>query len=209
MHKKLPSPLLLITDRTQSKRPLTETVAAALEGGCRWVMLREKDLPPDALLALAREIAALTSARGATLSVNSDIAAAQALKAGLHLPADGSALAARAALGPAALIGKSAHSLEEIEKAQDTGADYVTLSPVFASASKPGYGPALGIVGLRRAAARLPIPIVALAGIDADNAGPCLKAGASAVAVMGSVMRADDPAAEVRALLAALQQAAS
>ena len=205
----LPAPLLLITDRTQNPRPLIETVAAALEGGCRWVMLREKDLPPDALLDLARQISALTSASGATLSINSDIAAAKALKAGLHLPADGSALAARATLGPAALIGKSAHSLDEIEKALDTGADYVTLSPIFASASKPGYGPALGIEGLRKVAARLQIPIVALAGIDADNAGPCLKAGADAVASMGGVMRAEDPAAEVRALLAALGKASS
>lgn len=208
MHKKLPSPLLVITDRTQSPRPLSETVAAALAGGCRWVMLREKDLPPDEVLALARDIAALTSARGAVLSINGDIAAARALKAGLHLPADGKPLAARAALGPDALIGQSAHSLEEAEKALDTGADYVTLSPIFASASKPGYGPALGSEGLRRVAARLRIPIVALAGIDADNAGPCLKAGAAAVAVMGGVMRADDPAAVVRDLLAALRKAA-
>lgn len=206
MHKKLPAPLLLITDRTQSKRPLIETVAAAIDGGCRWVMLREKDLLPDAFLALAREVAALAGRNGVTLSINGDIAAAKALKAGLHLPADGAALAARAALGPAALIGQSAHSVEEAEKALDTGADYVTLSPIFASASKPGYGPALGSEGLRRVAARLQIPIVALAGIDADNAGTCLKAGAAAVAVMGGIMRAKDPAAEVRDLLAALQQ---
>lgn len=207
--RSLPAPLLLITDRTQNPRPLVETVAAALEGGCRWVMLREKDLPPDELLALAREIAALTSAKGATLSINSDMAAAKALKAGLHLPTGGKPLAARAALGPGALIGQSAHSLQEAEKALDTGADYVTLSPIFASASKPGYGPALGIEGLRKAAARLQIPIVALAGIDAGNAAACLRAGASAVAVMGGVMRADDPAAEVRALLAALEQTAT
>ena len=207
--RSLPAPLLLITDRTQTPRPLVETVAAALEGGCRWVMLREKYLPPDELLALAREIAALTSARGATLSINSDMAAAKALKAGLHLPTGGKPLAARAALGPGALIGQSAHNLQEAEKALDTGADYVTLSPIFASASKPGYGPALGIEGLRKAAARLQIPIVALAGIDAGNAAACLRAGASAVAVMGGVMRADDPAAEVRALLAALEQTAT
>lgn len=205
----LPAPLLLITDRTQNPRPLIETVAAALEGGCRWIMLREKDLPPDELLDLARQISALTSASGATLSINSDVAAAKALKAGLHLPANGSALSARATLGPAALIGKSAHSLDEIEKALDTGADYVTLSPIFASASKPGYGPALGIEGLRKAAARLQIPIVALAGIEASNAGACIKEGADAVAIMGGVMRAEYPAAEVRALLAALRQASS
>ena len=205
----LPAPLLLITDRTQNPRPLIETVAAAIEGGCRWVMLREKDLPPDELLDLAHQISALTSARGATLSISGDIASAKALKAGLHLPADGKALAARAALGPAALIGQSAHSLQEAEKALDTGADYVTLSPIFASASKPGYGPALGTEGLRKAAARLQIPIVALAGIEASNAGACIKAGADAVAIMGGVMHAENPAAEVRALLAALGKASS
>lgn len=205
----LPAPLLLITDRTQSRRPLIETVAAALEGGCRWLMLREKDLPPDAVLALASEISALAGQYGAVLSISSDIAVAGALKAGLHLPADGKALAARAALGPNALIGQSAHSLAEAGKALDAGVDYVTLSPVFASASKPGYGPALGTEGLRQAAARLPIPIVALAGIDEGNAGACIEAGASGVAVMGGIMRADDPAAAVRALLTALRQATS
>ena len=83
------------------------------------------------------------------------------------------------------------------------GADYVTLSPVFLTDSKPGYGPALGLDALAAAAAAAPGPIIALAGITPDNAASCLAASARGIAVMGEVMRADDPEATVRRLLAA------
>ncbi|MBU0726222.1 MAG: thiamine phosphate synthase [Alphaproteobacteria bacterium] len=203
----LPAPLLLITDRTQNPRPVVDTVAAALEGGCRWVMLREKDLPPEALLAMAWELAALAKRHHAVLSVNSDLEAAKAVGAGLHLPAGRDIAAARNALGSTSLIGASAHSLAEAQAAEAAGADYVTLSPLFATASKPGYGPALGLDGLRHAVAALRLPVVALAGIDASNAADCLAAGAAGIAVMGGVMRADDPEAEIAGLIAALQTA--
>ena len=74
------------------------------------------------------------------------------------------------------------------------GADAITLSPIFASASKPGYGPALGLERLGEVAAVSPIPVIALGGIE-DEAGvrACLVAGAAAVAVMGAAMRAADP----------------
>ncbi|KZD12085.1 thiamine phosphate synthase [Oceanibaculum pacificum] len=203
----LPAPLLLITDRALNDRPVVETVEAALEGGCRWVMLREKDLPPESLLNMAWELAALAKRHHAALSINSDLEAAKAVGAGLHLPAGGDIATARVALGDAALIGASAHSLEEAEAAQQAGADYVTLSPIFATASKPGYGPALGLEGLRHAVARLHLPVVALAGIDATNAAACRAAGAAAVAVMGGLMRAGDPQGETAALLHALREA--
>ena len=99
------------------------------------------------------------------------------------------------------LIGVSAHDLDEARRAAEQGADYITLSPIFPSASKPGYGPALGLDGLRRVAARLAIPTVALGGIDADNAAACLEAGAKGVAVMGAVMAAADPERVVAGLV--------
>jgi thiamine-phosphate pyrophosphorylase len=87
------------------------------------------------------------------------------------------------------------------------GADYVTISPIFLTDSKPGYGPALGLDGLRAAVAAAPGPVVALAGIGATNAAACVAAGASGVAVMGEIMRAGDPEATVRALIDALSAA--
>jgi len=203
-------PLLLITDRQSAKRDIVELVALAVNAGCRWVMVREKDLATDALADLARRIVAVshdTISRdgGATVLVNGDVRAAKAAgAAGVHLPAGGDIAAARRELGPEALIGVSTHSLAEARAAEEAGADYITLSPVFLTDSKPGYGPALGLDGLRAATAALRLPVIALAGIDETNAAACRRAGAAGIATMGGVMRAGDPAGKVRALLATL-----
>ncbi len=202
----LPAPsLLIISDRSQARVPITELAAAAFGAGGRWLMLREKDLEAGARLALLRDLVALAAPFGAAVTVNGDLAAARAANAaGLHLPAGGEVAAARAALGPGALIGASTHAAAEAAAMAEAGADYVTLSPVFASASKPGYGPALGLAALRAAAARSPVPVLALGGICAANARSCLDAGAAGIAVMGAVMGAADPGAMVAALLAAM-----
>ncbi len=191
-------PLLVITDRTMTTRPLAHMAEAAFRGGCRWLMLREKDLDAAARDALAREIIALAKPYGAHVTINRDpVAGAD----GVHLPQGHSVGSARRLAGKDALIGVSAHSLDEARSAADGGADYITLSPVFLTASKPGYGPALGFDGLREVAARLAIPIIALVGVNADTAAPCLEAGAAGVAVMGGVMAAADPQAAVVSLV--------
>jgi thiamine-phosphate pyrophosphorylase len=200
-------PLLLITDRHQAAAPLETLVASALADGCRWVSLREKDLSAAERRAVLARLVALGNEAGATVTVHGDVAAAVECAAhGVHLPRGGDVAAARAALGEGALIGVSAHDLAEAETAAGAGADYVTLSPIFDSRSKPGYGPALGLAGLSAVAARLPIPVVALGGIDLENALACLSAGAEAVAVMGAVMRAADSAAAVCGLVEALER---
>lgn len=203
---KLPHPpLLAITDRRAARRPLEEVAAAAFAGGCRWLSLREKDLPHDERVALLRKLVVLGKEHGARVMVHEDIAAAQAAgAAGVHLPAGGSPMAARAALGDGALIGFSAHDYDDIVRAETEGADYVTLSPVFETASKPGYGPALGLDELADLAAKSVVPVLALGGIDAGNAAACLAAGAAGIAVMGAVMGAADPRAATSALIAGL-----
>ena len=197
-------PLLVISDRSQARLPLEDVARAAFAGGCRWFSLREKDLAaPERLLLLAR-LVAVGAAFGALVGVHEDVAAAEAAGAGaVHLPAGGNIAQARARL-PRALVGASAHSAPAAAALLAAGADYVSLSPIFPTQSKPGYGPALGIEGLRRAAALGLGPIVALGGIGAANAALCLAAGASGVAVMGEVMRAADPQSAVRKILAAL-----
>ncbi len=203
-------PLLVITDRGQARVPLTEIAEALFRAGGRWLMLREKDLDAAARRDLLRELVTLGAPFGATVTVNGDLAAARAAgAAGLHLPAGDDLETARRVLGPDALLGASCHSLGEAVVAVESGADYVTLSPVFESASKPGYGPALGPAGLGAMVARLavPVPVIALGGVAAGNLGACLAAGAAGVAVMGAVMAAADPGAAAQALLAALAEA--
>jgi thiamine-phosphate pyrophosphorylase len=202
---KLPvPPLLVISDRRQARRPIEEIAEAAFAGGCRWFSLREKDLPPEERRALLRAVVALGRRCGARVTAHDDIEGVVMTDAdGVHLPSGASPGAARARL-PDALIGASAHSAEEAAALLSAGADYVTVSPVFVTASKPGYGPALGLNGLARAAEKAGGPVIALGGITAATAERCLAAGAHGIAVMGEVMRARDPRAATETILAAI-----
>ncbi len=194
-------PLFVISDRSQTRRPLMAIAEAAFLGGCRWFSLREKDLPTAERRTLLAKLVALGGHFGAVVAVHEDVAAAAATGAhGVHLPAGGDPAAARLRL-PGALIGASAHSAAEAAGLVQAGADYVTLSPIFASASKPGYGPALGLDGLAACVAACAGPVIALGGVTAANAPLCLAAGARGIAVMGEVMRADDPRLAVERLL--------
>ena len=199
-------PLLVISDRSQATRPLVEIAEAAFRAGCRWFSLREKDLSAAERLELLRALVALGHRFGATVTAHEDIDAVVAAEAGgVHLPGGGDPVAARRRL-PAGLIGVSAHVPEEAAAQLKAGADYVTLSPIFLTASKPGYGPAVGLDALAAASRLSPGPVVALGGIGADNIAACLAAGARGIAVMGEIMRAADPEATVRHLLAALDK---
>ena len=202
---RLPAPpLLVISDRRQARRPLEEVAEAIFAGGCRWLSLREKDLPAAQRRALLSALTVLGRRWDATVTVHEDVDAAVMSGArGVHLPRAGNPGAARARL-PGGLIGASAHSAEEATALLGSGADYVTISPVFITASKPGYGPAIGLGGLAQIVRQVPGPVIALGGITPANAPLCLSAGASGVAVMGEVMRATDPQAMVEAMLAAI-----
>src|SRR5687767_9025179 len=127
-------PVLLITDRRQARRPLGEVVAAALDGGCRWVSVREKDLAPPEQVALARAVVRMGEPFAARVLLHGDPGlAAQAGCAGVHLPADGNVAVARTVLGPDAWVSISTHALEDAMAAAKGGADAITLSPIFAS----------------------------------------------------------------------------
>ena len=193
-------PLLLITDRKQAARPLKEIISSALDGGCRWIMLREKDLPTNERIALLLELTKLATPYDAFIIVNGDLtAAAEAGIQGLHLPQNShSPVEARAQLGPNAVIGVSAHTLKEVNDAAKAGADYVTLSPVFISPSKPDYGPALKTSGFGAIATQVTIPVLALGGIAHNNTKEVLAAGAAGIAIMGSIMRSKDPASDIK-----------
>jgi thiamine-phosphate pyrophosphorylase len=199
---RIPSPpVLVITDRHQATRPLDEIAAALFAGGCRWLSLREKDMPAAERRALLHRLVARGREFGATIMVHDDLAAATALGLGIHLPAQGSVAEARRALGAKVLIGMSAHDAAAVAQAAAAGVDYVTLSPIFLTRSKPGYGPALGLAALR---GPWTVPVLALGGIDAGNAAACTEAGAAGVAVMGEAMRAANPSAFMAGLLARL-----
>jgi thiamine-phosphate pyrophosphorylase len=197
-------PLLIVTDRHQARTPLERVGADILAAGAPWLLFRDKDLDRLTRRRIAEALVKAARAAGARLSVGGDIDLARLVgAAGVHVATLAEVVDARSRLGPAAVVGFSAHSVEDLGPAKTAGADYATLSPIFPSASKPGYGPALGLAALREAVP-MGLPVYALGGVGAANAGVCLAAGAAGVAVMGEVMRAADPAARVAAVLAAL-----
>jgi thiamine-phosphate pyrophosphorylase len=199
---RLPTPpVLVITDRHQAKRPLEEIAAALFAAGCRWLSLREKDMLAGERRALLQRLVALGRKCGATITVHDDLDAAAALGLGIHLPAQAPVVEARRVLGATALIGISAHNGGEVAQAAAAGADYATLSPIFLTQSKPGYGPALGLGALGGPWA---LPVLALGGIDGGNAAACIDAGAAGVAIMGEAMRAAGPKDLMAGLLAHL-----
>ncbi|MFH3480840.1 thiamine phosphate synthase [Xanthobacter variabilis] len=194
-------PVLLITDRRQVQGDVVEVVGAACAGGCRWVSLREKDLPPEDQLALFARLRTATSPFGAVLMLHGTPELAWAARAdGVHLPDGADPRWARTVLGDSALVGLSTHRPAD-PAAAPAVADYITASPVFSTPSKPGYGPALGIAGLRAFVEQSAVPVIALGGIEVGNAKSCREAGAGGLAVMGGVMRATDPRAQMTALI--------
>jgi thiamine-phosphate pyrophosphorylase len=146
-------------------------------------------------LALAR----LHAARGALLIVNDDPALAANVGAdGVHLGEDdASIMSARELLGPDRIIGVSCYNdFDRARAAVDAGADYVAFGSFFPSSTKPSARRA--DLELLRRARSLDVPVVAIGGIDADNARTLIDAGADAVAVITAVFLHDDPA-DVRA----------
>lgn len=201
----LPSlPLLLITDRSQTSRPLIDVVAAAFDGGCRWVSIREKGMPDLERRRLAEDILRRAEPYKARVGVHEDVKLAVSLGLrGLHLPAGGKVDQAKKLVDPRCLIGRSAHNASEVAACAAAGADYASLSPIFLTRSKPGYGPAVGLEALAGIADEAELPIVALGGIGPEQAALCRDAGAKGIAVMGEIMRADDPRRVMRELVKA------
>ena len=186
--------LYLITDRKQTKLPLPEAVRLALQGGVPAVQLREKDLPVRELLALAQELRIITREFGAKLFVNDHVDVAVAVGAdGVHLghqsmPVD----AARRIVGSGMLIGSSTHSVQEAKDAEAQGADFITYGPIYETPSKKPYGKPVGKSSIREVKYPINIPLFALGGIKSTNVLQVIAAGADGVALISSILAADD-----------------
>jgi thiamine-phosphate pyrophosphorylase len=187
-----------IVDGSATRPPL-DLVGAFVRGGAAVVQLRLKEAGAGELLRLAREARKLCAGR-ALLLVNDRPDVARLAEAdGVHLGQEDLPWpAARAILGPRALIGLSTHSDAEIDAAQ--GADYIGFGPIFATASKPGrpLPPPHGIEGLRRAVRRSRVPLVAIGGITIERASEVAGAGARCVAAIAQLGGAPDPEAATR-----------
>ena len=177
-----------------------------MRGGVTLVQLREKSLPDAALIELAREIKIVLQPFGVPLIINDRVEVALAADAaGGHLGVDDLAAAeARARLGPARILGVSAGTPGEAALVDPALADYAGVGSVFATATKPDAGPPIGPEGLAGLKARIPLPIVAIGGIGADQAETVMATGVEGIAVVSAICGAADPEAAARDLRAAI-----
>ncbi len=194
----------LITDRKQVPAGgLVSAVTAALVGGVRAVQLREKDLGDRKLFELGEALRECTRQAGAVLLINDRADMAVAVEAdGVHLTrASYSVGAARRLVGQTAIIGVSTHSAAEAREADAAGADFVTLGPIYETASKRRYGPPLGLGPLEEAVQSVGIPILAIGGIQLPTASAVLRAGAAGVALISGILAAPDVGAAASAFV--------
>jgi len=197
---------VLITERLCG-RPWLEVAEAALSGGAGCLQLREKELPDAKLLRRARQLRELTTRHNALLIINDRPDIARLCGAdGVHVGQDDlSVQQARRIAGTALLVGKSTHTPEQFEAALAEEPDYLSIGPMFSSATKPQPHVA-GPQTLATAAKRTQLPLVAIGGITAANVAEVVRAGASAVAVCSAVVSSADPAAAARELLQAMRR---
>jgi len=203
----LKSRLLIVTDRKQtSGRPLLSVLEQALRGGVTAVQVRERDLTAQALLALAREMRGLADPASCRLLINDRVDLALAMEhAGVHLRSDSLPVAvARRLVGPDRLVGVSAHSGEEVLRAESEGADYVVFGPLYATPSKAPFGPPLGLHELETICARVRVPVLGIGGITAARARDVRRAGAFGVAVISAILSAPDVERAARDLVDAV-----
>ncbi len=195
--------LYAISDRRLAgEGGLVGQLSSLIRGGADWVQLREKDLPDRALFEVLKALRWEALRFGARLLVNGrpDLALA-AGAAGVHLPSEGLPTKEVRRLCPSPLlVVRSCHSLEEVLRAAEEGADAVTLGPVFATPSKAPFGAPLGLEALKEACARSPIPVLALGGISRGRVAEVLGAGASGVAAIRLFAEMENPLAELPAL---------
>lgn len=207
-----PIGLQFITHFTE-RRTYLDSARIALEGGCRWVQLRMKDADEGLFVATAREVRALCDRFGATFVIDDHAELVGATGAdGVHLGKNDMPVAeARRMLGPNVIIGGTSNTFADVAAHAEAGADYIGCGPFRFTSTKRKLSPMLGVEGYRDIVRRMresgiALPIVAIGGIAYDDIDSLMRTGVTGIALSGSVLRADDPVAEMRRIADAMEQ---
>jgi thiamine-phosphate pyrophosphorylase len=215
-----------VTDRRSSSGAGTEANAIArtlqsaqiaLAAGVDWVQVREKDLPGGRLLELARRIVCFAEEQAVETERQSRIIINDRLDVALAAAADGVHLGSESAparevvrwcrTGNAPerfVIGVSCHSVEEAREAENAKSDYIFFGPVFKTPSKQAFGAPQGMERLAEVCHAVAVPVIAIGGVDQENAASCIRAGASGIAAIRMFQSSPDPKA-IRESVASIQ----
>lgn len=186
------SRLYAITDRNLIQSSLGEDIAAAVKGGAGLIQLREKNVTEDEYIAYAREALAVCRSLGAKLIINDSVSVCAAAGAdGVHLgQGDTDPKEARRILGGNAIIGVTAKTAEQAQRAEADGADYLGSGAVFGTSTKAD-AVKMDIETLREIAATVSIPVYAIGGINAENISQLRGSGIYGAAVVSGIFKGD------------------
>ena len=188
-------------ERLSAGRSNVEVLDAVIDGGARVIQLREKEYSGKDLYQLALQFREITSRAGVLLLINDHLDIAMAVAAdGVHLGQDDLPIAAARKLAPELLIGASTHSLEEALQAQNDGADYVNIGPIFPTKTKAGVPYHLGPDAINAIVSGIRTPFTVMGGINESNIRQVLAQGARRIAVVTAITQAPDISEAVRSL---------
>jgi thiamine-phosphate pyrophosphorylase len=209
-HRARPSIVCYVTDSRSlaSTSDLLSSICGAVDCGADWIQIREKHLPARELLSLTRNALAAASstssisAASPRVFVNDrlDVALASGA-AGVHLGGESISIAStvewcRNGNAPADFaIGLSCHSLDEARTAERAGASYIFFGPVFDTPSKRNFGVPQGLDCLSEVCAAVKIRVIAIGGVNKENAVSCINAGAAGIAAIRMFQESTDAAA--------------
>jgi thiamine-phosphate pyrophosphorylase len=196
--------LYAILDPEVSPVPLVDLAGTLADAGVRLMQLRDKRGSAAQIYSQAKQLQALSAARGVRFVLNDrpDLAAIVGC-GGVHvgqqdLPPE----QARRICGPSCWVGVSTHNLEQLREADLTSVDYIAVGPIFPTATKENPDPVVGIDFLRAARKLTRKPLVAIGGIARESAAEVFRAGADSVAIIRDLLAASDPGARAREYLA-------
>jgi thiamine-phosphate pyrophosphorylase len=185
-----------------------DSIQLALEGGCRWIQLRMKDATDNEVRPIAIKAQQLCRQYHATFIIDDRVALVRELGAdGVHLGKNDMPIReARQLLGPDFIIGGTANTFEDAKAHYEASADYIGCGPFRFTTTKKKLAPVLGLEGYRSIIhqireARIDIPVVAIGGITKADIPAILQTGITGIALSGTVLRADDPIAEMNHII--------
>ena len=185
-----------------------DSVRIALEGGCRWVQLRMKDVDEAHLYSIALQVQRMCREYGATFIIDDHVEIVKKVKAnGVHLgKLDMPIAEARKILGDDYIIGGTANTFEDVKAHYEAGADYIGCGPFRYTTTKSNLSPILGLEGYRQITSKMKeaginIPIVAIGGITEADIPELMQTSITGIALSGSILRAENPIEEMKKII--------
>ena len=201
-------PMIQFISHYSERYSYLDSIQLALEGGCRWIQLRMKDATDNEVRPIAIKAQQLCRQYHSTFIIDDRVALVRELGAdGVHLGKNDMPIReARQLLGPDFIIGGTANTFEDAKAHYEASADYIGCGPFRFTTTKKKLAPVLGLEGYRSIIhqireARIDIPVVAIGGITKADIPAILQTGITGIALSGTVLRADDPIAEMNHII--------